>query len=50
MVVRADLGALRISHELFSIHFDAWLASHHRASKGTRTDYRRHGDRRLKPF
>lgn len=50
MIVRADLGALRISHELFSAHFDTWLANHHQASKGTRADYRRHGERRLKPF
>jgi len=50
MLVRADLGTLRISHELFSVHFDTWLASHHRASSGTRADYRRHGDLRLKPF
>jgi Phage integrase, N-terminal SAM-like domain len=50
MIVRAGLGELRISHELFSAHFDAWLANHHQASKGTRADYRRQGERRLKPF
>lgn len=50
MVVRAENGTLRTSHEPFSDHFDAWLANHHRASAGTRADYRRHGDRRLKPL
>jgi hypothetical protein len=48
--VRAERGELRITRETFAEHFDGWLKSHHRASKGTRDGYRAAGERRLKPF
>jgi integrase len=50
MMERADRGELRTTREKFDEHFDGWLRGHHSIGKGTRADYRRHGDRRLKPF
>ena len=50
MIERADRGELRTTRERFGEHFDRWLRDHHSIDKGTRADYRRHGERRLKPF
>ena len=50
MTERADRGELRTTRERFGEHFDRWLRDHHSIDKGTRGDYRRHGERRLKPF
>jgi integrase len=50
MVVRADRGELRTTRQRFDDWFDEWLRGHHAVSAGTRADYRRHGEKRLKPF
>lgn len=50
MMEKADRGELRTSRERFSDWFDDWLRGHHRVGAGTRADYRRHGERRIKPF
>jgi integrase len=50
MVERADRGELRMTREAFGEHFDQWLRGHHSIGKGSRADYRGHGERRLKPY
>jgi integrase len=50
MVERADRGELRTTREAFGEHFDQWLRGHHSIGKGSRADYRGHGERRLKPY
>jgi Phage integrase, N-terminal SAM-like domain len=50
MMGRADRGEPRTTRERFADWFDEWLRRHHSAGKGTRADYRRHGELRLKPF
>jgi integrase len=50
MMVRADRGELRSTRQKFDDWFDEWLRGHHAVSPGTRADYRRHGEKRLKPF
>ena len=50
MMEKADRGELRTSRERFSDWFDDWLRGHHRVGAGTRADYTRHGERRIKPF
>lgn len=50
MMVRADRGELRATRQRFGDWFDEWLRGHHAVSAGTRADYRRHGEKRLKPF
>src|ERR1035437_6848685 len=47
---RADRGELRMTREAFGEHFDQWLRGHHSIGKGSRADYRGHGERRLKPY
>jgi integrase len=50
MMERADRGELRTTREKFADWFDEWLRGHHGAGAGTRADYARHGELRLKPF
>jgi integrase len=50
MMERAERGELRTTRQRFDAWFDEWLRDHYRAGAGTRADYRRHGERRLKPF
>ena len=50
MMVRADRGELRSTRQSFDEWFDEWLRGHHAVSAGTRADYRRHGEKRIKPF
>ncbi len=47
---RADRGELRSTRQRFDEWFDAWLRGHHAVGPGTRADYRRHGEKRIKPF
>jgi integrase len=50
MMVRADRDELRSTRQKFNDWFEEWLRGHHVVSAGTRADYRRHGEKRLKPF